>query len=505
MTGDWNQFGHIEKQRQQRLRFIATPWLVLYLTMNASVFGIRFSQFPLDACAGWWPAIAKGSAEVVLLNSTLALVACSRQLVFDRLRSVLVPRVQSPRAAAFWSVATEASPTLHVLSGSMVLSMSLLHSAAWTVILVLIQDCELEGIAAKIRARVDVEHITALVRSLPVWTGMVMALCVVCFVPWVLLLQLRPRFFRAFTSAHRALVTPLVPLLLVHGLARWSGAPQTAFWLAPSMLLVFLERRQRLCAVRVAIEHCERVDDTLTLYLSKPSGPKWQTLRAGAFVYVQISGISRLEWHPFSISSAAHDEGLVLRLRLVGRWTKALGACVDGVPHVCLDGPYGTSSEWLYSAAFDDVWLVAAGMGITPFLAVLRSHLLETRSTSSSSSARSRTLRLVWVLRDEAMLRWLHDVVTGCDVSVLAAVRWDVFLTRPVAVEAPAATTIASVGLETLPGLVLHRPRAAAGLARSAAARGGSARDCSPSDLRVRPSSCRSERTDGGACVGACL
>ncbi|KAJ0392951.1 hypothetical protein P43SY_005971 [Pythium insidiosum] len=155
--------------------------------------------------------------------------------------------------------------------------------------------------------------------------------------------------------------------------------------------------------------------------LKKPYGSAWSAFQAGA-----VTCVSRFEWHPFSIASAPHDDCLVLRLRLVGRWTKALGNRLEDdvlgdAPVVSLDGPNGTCSAWLLCPAFYEVLLVAVGMGITPFLAVL-----------------------------SMMLQWLHDVVEGCDASVLGSLRFDVFLTSPVAV----ATS--TVGLETLPGLVLH-------------------------------------------------
>lgn len=76
------------------------------------------------------------------------------------------------------------------------------------------------------------------------------------------------------------------------------------------------------------------------------------------------------EFHPYTVSHAAEDGGLVLSIKALGDCTRHIQSLEPGVA-VRLQGPYGT---FLLDRPFaPEIW-IAAGMGITPFLALLRDH-----------------------------------------------------------------------------------------------------------------------------------
>jgi predicted ferric reductase len=95
--------------------------------------------------------------------------------------------------------------------------------------------------------------------------------------------------------------------------------------------------------------------------------------KAGQFVFVSFrdEGISH-EWHPFSISSNQVDEGLIITVKALGGYTKTLASIANGLvgQDVFLEGAYGRFSFRNFHAK-RQVW-IAGGIGITPFLSMMR-------------------------------------------------------------------------------------------------------------------------------------
>ena len=53
--------------------------------------------------------------------------------------------------------------------------------------------------------------------------------------------------------------------------------------------------------------------------------PKNFSYQAGDYIFVNIPAIAKYEWHPFTISSAPEQQGIIwLHVRAVGTWTKKL-------------------------------------------------------------------------------------------------------------------------------------------------------------------------------------
>lgn len=44
----------------------------------------------------------------------------------------------------------------------------------------------------------------------------------------------------------------------------------------------------------------------------------------GQYIFVALPSISRFEFHPFTLTSAPHEEYLTLHVRAVGDWTRKL-------------------------------------------------------------------------------------------------------------------------------------------------------------------------------------
>lgn len=120
--------------------------------------------------------------------------------------------------------------------------------------------------------------------------------------------------------------------------------------------------RYRLASVR------EAVRGVWEIHL-KPVGPA-MPFRAGQFVFLRFPDSSLGgEEHVFTVASSPSDEGLWFVIKNSGDWTARLGELEPGAA-ATLEGPFGGFDPTACRNA--QVW-IAGGIGVTPFLSVVRS------------------------------------------------------------------------------------------------------------------------------------
>jgi len=83
--------------------------------------------------------------------------------------------------------------------------------------------------------------------------------------------------------------------------------------------------------------------------------------KAGQYAFLNCPDVSQMEWHPFTLTSCPQLDYISFHIRLVGDWTTLFAErCgfyrtdaegpfnVAQLPKVCIDGPFGTSSEDIF-------------------------------------------------------------------------------------------------------------------------------------------------------------
>ena len=118
------------------------------------------------------------------------------------------------------------------------------------------------------------------------------------------------------------------------------------------------------------------------------SGPKdgMFPFEPGQFAFVTIDGTGFREAHPFTISSGAHENRLRFTMKVLGDYTRRVRDALRAGADADIEGPYGRFNPLRGSEK--QVW-VAGGIGITPFLSVLR----------TMSPGHGRTVRLYYCVR----------------------------------------------------------------------------------------------------------
>ena len=158
-------------------------------------------------------------------------------------------------------------------------------------------------------------------------------------------------------------------------------------------LLYGMYRSFRKTDVTAVIVHPERIplsqiQLTLGVIEIRFVKPSFKYL-SGQWVWLNVPALSRMQFHPFTITSAPSDGYVSLHIRCVGDWTNDLALLVGATREVeetatstglalsvpvnlkiHIDGPFGAPAELVYRE--QAVICVGAGIGITPWASVLK-------------------------------------------------------------------------------------------------------------------------------------
>lgn len=152
--------------------------------------------------------------------------------------------------------------------------------------------------------------------------------------------------------------------------------PSSWIYILPSLIIYLIERLLRfirgLRSHKVISTH-KHPSGVLEIRIENTrSSAKYIKYSAGQYIYLNYPKLSRLEWHPFTITSAPDDPHLSIHIRTSGDWTSNL-AKEASIKEIHLDGPYGSCAEDIFD--YQHVILIGAGIGVTPYASIL-SHIL---------------------------------------------------------------------------------------------------------------------------------
>uniref|UniRef100_A0ACD5UAN9 Uncharacterized protein n=1 Tax=Avena sativa TaxID=4498 RepID=A0ACD5UAN9_AVESA len=193
---------------------------------------------------------------------------------------------------------------------------------------------------------------------------------------WVTSLHpVRKRFFELFFYTHQLYIVFIVFLVLHVGDFVFSIAAGAVFLFMLDRFLRFWQSRAKVDIVSAACRPC----GTVELVFSKPPSLRYNAL---SFIFVQVRELSFLQWHPFSVSSSPMDGKyhMSILIKVLGTWTDKLKSIINDVEEkktrsdsdritASIEGPYGHESP--YHLMYENLILVAGGIGISPFLAIL--------------------------------------------------------------------------------------------------------------------------------------
>lgn len=116
-----------------------------------------------------------------------------------------------------------------------------------------------------------------------------------------------------------------------------------------------------------AIDHPSYITTEVVL---RPEGNPIKKHRAGQFLFVRFPNTGTLdESHPFTISSAPHEDVLRVTVKASGDFTRTLFSDLKPGADAVIEGPYGMFDY--KKGGKRQIW-IAGGIGLTPFLSFIR-------------------------------------------------------------------------------------------------------------------------------------
>uniref|UniRef100_A0A3B3DPH4 NADPH oxidase 2 n=1 Tax=Oryzias melastigma TaxID=30732 RepID=A0A3B3DPH4_ORYME len=217
--------------------------------------------------------------------------------------------------------------------------------------------------------------------------------------------------------------------------------PMTWKWVVGPMFLYVCER-----LVRIYRSHQKVVITKVVMHPSKTlelqMKKKGFHMEVGQYVFIQCPSISRLEWHPFTLTSAPEEDYFTVHVRIVGDWTQALYEACGGnkselqeawkLPKVAIDGPFGTASEDVFG--YEVVMLVGAGIGVTPFASILKSvwykHIQNNEGIKEILS-----IYFYWLCPETEAFEWFADLLQSLERQMTERdmadfLSYNIYLTR---------------------------------------------------------------------------
>lgn len=225
----------------------------------------------------------------------------------------------------------------------------------------------------------------------------------------------RNRFFNLFYGAHQMYIVLLAFYAWHVGKGNMGKCMGGVFLFFIDRFLRMVQSRKRLTGVSAQVLPSGIVE----LKIPIKQGFEYNAL---SFVYINVPGISRLEWHPFSSASSSLTTAntIAICIKPLGDWTHSLhSAILENLASQALnpklecpfalklhaEGPYGHESD--YFLRYKSLMLVAGGAGITPFMAILNDLLKRHELKQERLPVR---VQVIWCVRSVSELSTLRDI-----------------------------------------------------------------------------------------------
>lgn len=256
---------------------------------------------------------------------------------------------------------------------------------------------------------------------------------------WVTSLEpVRKWNFELFFYTHQLYIVFVVFLALHAGDFVFCFAAGGIFLFMLDRFLRFIQSRKAVDIISATSLPC----GTVELVISKPANLRYNAL---SFIFLQVRELSWLQWHPFSVSSSPLDgkHHLSVLIKVLGEWTEKLKGKISNkhdepqklqqsqlqsLMTASVEGPYGHESP--YHLTYKHLVLVAGGIGISPFLAVLNDIF---NRLKEGKPCMPRNILIVWAIKKSDELPILSMLnMESIDQILLDALNLEIqiFVTR---------------------------------------------------------------------------
>lgn len=219
--------------------------------------------------------------------------------------------------------------------------------------------------------------------------------------------------FRGFWLTHHLYILMYI-LIILHSSFGLLQLPRFHLYLSvPGIIfvgdnLISLSRKKR----EIKVIKAELLPSDVTyLKFERPNDFEY---KSGQWVRIACVSLGTNEYHPFTLTTAPHEDTLSLHIRAAGPWTTRLRelyspqsiAEFSGYPKIYLDGPFGEGhQEW---NKYEVSVLVGGGIGVTPFASILKDLVFK---SSVNAKIMCKKVYFIWVTRTQRQFEWLAEII----------------------------------------------------------------------------------------------
>ncbi|KAF8033284.1 hypothetical protein BT93_D2016 [Corymbia citriodora subsp. variegata] len=201
--------------------------------------------------------------------------------------------------------------------------------------------------------------------------------------------RVRRKMFELFFYTHYLYILFVIFFVLHIGIG-FSCMMLPGFYLfMVDRFLRLLQSRSRARLISARVLPC----DTVELNFSKTPGLEYTPT---SIMFLNVPSLSKLQWHPFTISSNSNLEKdkLSVIIKNEGSWSKKLYQILSSPSppdrlEASVEGPYGPAST--HFLRYEKLVMVSGGSGITPFISIIREYIF------MSSTFKSMTPKLILI------------------------------------------------------------------------------------------------------------
>ncbi|CAK7324662.1 unnamed protein product [Dovyalis caffra] len=211
--------------------------------------------------------------------------------------------------------------------------------------------------------------------------------------------RMRLKVFEVFFYTHQLYILYIVFYLLHVGAAYFCMILPGIFLFIIDRYLRFLQSQRRARLESARLLPCGSIE----LTFSKSPGLYYNPT---SILFLNVPSISKLQWHPYTISSSCNMEQdkLSVVVKRLGSWSQKLYQEISSPLErleVSVEGPYGPASS--HFLRHELLVLVSGGSGITPFISIIREIMPE----SSKPNCQVPRVLLVCAFKNAADLAML--------------------------------------------------------------------------------------------------
>ncbi|KAL3836846.1 hypothetical protein ACJMK2_022259 [Sinanodonta woodiana] len=260
-------------------------------------------------------------------------------------------------------------------------------------------------------------------------------LVIIIYIIYVFATQTARRYiFNAFWASHKLIIV-LYILMILHGASAIVQTPTFhVYFIGPAILftidkMISLSRRR----MEISVIQVENIASEVTfIEFKRPSHFEY---KSGQWVRIACHAQGRNEYHPFTLTSAPHEDSLSIHVRALGPWTWNLRNNFDPenrkdgpLPKLYLDGPYGAGQQDWYQ--YEVSVLVGAGIGVTPYASILKD-FVHMATIKNTYKIRCQKLYFVWITGSQRHFEWLLDILREVEsIDEKGLVSIDIFITQ---------------------------------------------------------------------------